>query len=141
MKAKNNKRFQYPVRTAKPGKKVKPGLANQVARITEMEALFTKCEETVRQLRQAIENKANINPDLINFASVLKDLFDFNDLALALSTLEAYYTSPAWRTDFEADEAGLLPSDLKRGVLSEDGIYNLLEDFKWVEEEVKELFI
>jgi len=139
MKAKNNKRFQYPVRTVKPGKKVKPGLANQVARITEMEALFTKCEETVRQLRQAIENKASITPDLINFASVLKDLFDFNDLALALSTLEAYYTSPAWRTDFEADEAGLLPSDLKRGVLSEDGIYNLLEDFKWVEEEVKEM--
>ena len=126
MKAKNNKRFQYPVRTAKPGKKVKPGLANQVARITEMEALFTKCEETVRQLRQAIENKASITPDLITFASVLKDLFDFNDLALALSTLEAYYTSPAWRTDFEADEAGLLPPDLKRGVLSEDGIYNLL---------------
>lgn len=141
MKAKTNKRFQYPVRTAKPGKKVKPGLANQVARITEMEALFTKCEETVRQLRQAIENKASITPDPINFASVLKDLFDFNDLALALSTLEAYYTSPAWRTDFEADEAGHLPPDLKRGVLSEDGIYNLLEDFKWVEEEVKELFI
>lgn len=140
MKAKNNKRFQYPVRTAKPGKKVKPGLANQVARITEMEALFTKCEETVRQLRQAIENKASITPDLINFASVLKDLFDFNDLALSLSTLEAYYTSPAWRTDFEADEAGHLPPDLKRGVLSEDGIYNLLEEFKWVEEEVKEMF-
>lgn len=139
MKAKNNKRFQYPVRTAKPGKKVKPGLANQVARITEMEALFTKCEETVRQLRQAIENKASITPDLINFASVLKDLFDFNDLALALSTLEAYYTSPAWRTDFEADEAGLLPSDLKRGVLSEDGIYNLLEEYKGVEEELKEM--
>ena len=141
MKAKNNKRFQYPVRTAKPGKKVKPGLANQVARITEMEALFTKCEETVRQLRQAIENKASITPDLINFASVLKDLFDFNDLALSLSTLVTYYTSPAWRTDFEADEAGHLPPDLTRGVLSEDGIYNLLEDFKWVEEEVKELFI
>lgn len=141
MKAKTNKRFQYPVRTAKPGKKVKPGLANQVARITEMEALFTKCEEAVRQLRQAIENKANITPDLINFASVLKDLFDFNDLALALSALESYYTSPAWRTDFEADEVGLLPSDLKRGVLSEDGIYNLLEEYKRVAEEMKELFI
>ena len=165
MKAKTNKRFQQNMRTSKPrltanskpslnskqiakfeqtaklGQTDQVKLAEQIARITEMEALFTKCEETVRQLRQAIENKASITPDLINFASVLKDLFDFNDLALALSTLEAYYTSPAWRTDFEADEAGLLPSDLKRGVLSEDGIYNLLEDFKWVEEEVKELFI
>ena len=140
MKAKNNKRFQYPVRTAKPGKKVKPGLANQVARITEMEALFTKCEETVRQLRQAIENKANINPDLTNFTSVLKVFnTDLKDLTSAFSTLEAYYTSPAWRTDFEAHEAGLLPPDLKRGVLSEDGIYNLLEEYKRVEEEMKEL--
>lgn len=150
MKAKTNKRFQYPVRTAKPKQiaklvrtvksrqTVKFGLAEQIARITEMEALFTKCEEAVQQLRQAIENKASITPDLTNFTSVLKDLFDFNDLALALSTLEAYYTSSAWRTDFEADEAGLLPSDLKRGVLSEDGIYNLLEEYKRVDEVVKE---
>ncbi|MBP5662714.1 MAG: DUF4298 domain-containing protein [Bacteroidales bacterium] len=36
-------------------------------------------------------------------------------------------------------EAGLLPPDLKRGVLSEDGIYNLLEEYKRVEEEVKEM--
>lgn len=29
--------------------------------------------------------------------------------------------------DYEADEAGLLPADLKRGVLSQDGIDDLLE--------------
>lgn len=28
--------------------------------------------------------------------------------------------------DFEADEAGLLPADLKRGVLSEDAVYDLI---------------
>ena len=44
-----------------------------------------------------------------------------------LKVLSEYYTSPAWKRDFAADEAGLLPKDLKRGVLSEDGIYNLLE--------------
>ena len=43
--------------------------------------------------------------------------------------LEAYYTSPEWKQDFAADEAGLLPSDLPRGVLSEDGIYNVLEEY------------
>lgn len=44
-------------------------------------------------------------------------------------------------TDFEADEAGLLPPDLKRDVLSEDGIFNLLEEYKRVEdlEEMKEV--
>ena len=30
--------------------------------------------------------------------------------------------------DFEADEAGLLPPELRRGVLSEDGISHLLEE-------------
>ncbi len=41
--------------------------------------------------------------------------------------LSDYYGSPEWKRDFAADEAGLLPKDLKRGVLSEDGIYDLLE--------------
>ena len=150
MKAKTNKRFQYPVRTAKPGKKVKPGLANQVARITEMEALFTKCEETVRQLRQAIENKADNKSDLNDlfdfkdhtsvpsFLNSPAQSFDLKDLTSALYTLEAYYTT-IWLSDFEADEAGLLPPDLKRGVLSEDGIYNLLEEYKRMGEEMKEI--
>ena len=44
-----------------------------------------------------------------------------------LRELSAYYTGPEWKEDFAADEAGQLPADLKRGVLSEDGIYNLLE--------------
>lgn len=141
-------------------------LAEQIVRIAKMEALFTQCEEAVRQLRQALENGEHSTPDLTNFASVCKalntdlkelihnftpqtfptqssDLDDltpsFVTLRSAISILEAYYISSAWRTDFEADEAGLLPPDLKRGVLSEDGIYNLLEEYKRVEEGVKEM--
>ena len=45
-----------------------------------------------------------------------------------LKALSGYYGSDAWKRDFAADEAGLLPKDLKRGVLSEDGIYALLEE-------------
>ena len=44
--------------------------------------------------------------------------------------LDEYYGSGEWRQDFEDDEAGKLPQDLKRGVLSEDGIWNLLADCK-----------
>lgn len=40
--------------------------------------------------------------------------------------LDAYYQSPLWRSDFEADEAGELPADLPRGVLSEDAVYSAL---------------
>ena len=45
-----------------------------------------------------------------------------------LKALSEYYSSDTWKRDFAADEAGLLPKDLKRGVLSEDGIYALLEE-------------
>ena len=40
--------------------------------------------------------------------------------------LEEYYSSGEWQEDYEADEAGLLPAELKRGVLSQDGLYNFL---------------
>ena len=44
-----------------------------------------------------------------------------------LRLLEAYYTSGEWREDYEADERGEFPPDLKRGVLSQDALYDLLE--------------
>lgn len=40
--------------------------------------------------------------------------------------LAEYYGSDEWKRDFADDEAGILPKDLKRGVLSEDGIWNVL---------------
>ncbi|MCR4747092.1 MAG: GNAT family N-acetyltransferase [Clostridiales bacterium] len=43
-----------------------------------------------------------------------------------VSELEEYYASDGWKEDFAADERGELPKTLKRGVLSEDGLYNLL---------------
>ena len=36
--------------------------------------------------------------------------------------------SGQWQKDFEADEAGLVPRDLPREVLSEDALYNLLAE-------------
>ena len=44
----------------------------------------------------------------------------------ATRILAEYYESKEWKQDFADDEAGLLPKDLKRGVLSEDGLWNLL---------------
>lgn len=54
----------------------------------------------------------------------------FDVLHEKLSELAAYYGSDVWKEDFAADEKGLLPKDLKRGVLSEDGVYNLLEKYR-----------
>ena len=56
----------------------------------------------------------------------------------AADELEQYYTSSLWKRDFSDDEAGRLPWDLRRGVLSEDGIYNALESFRERLEELEE---
>jgi hypothetical protein len=43
-----------------------------------------------------------------------------------LALLNTYYTSGQWREDYEADERGELPPDLKRGVLSQDALFDML---------------
>ena len=48
------------------------------------------------------------------------------DLAPMIRELSDYYSSSLWLRDLDDDRAGKLPSDLKRGVLSEDAIYDLL---------------
>lgn len=45
-----------------------------------------------------------------------------------LRLLDGYYTSGQWQEDYEADERGELPPDLKRGVLSQDALYELLSE-------------
>ena len=50
-----------------------------------------------------------------------------------IAELSKYYGSELWKLDFAADEAGNLPSDLKRGVLSEDGIWDLLSDYREIQ--------
>ena len=90
----------------------------RIDRIIHMESLFDKSEEVVKRLETALEDFAALQPDI--------------------AELEAYYTSSQWRKDFEADEAGKLPKDLKRGVLSEDGLWNLLRDYQRLKEVICE---
>ena len=52
------------------------------------------------------------------------------DLALQTGEISGelvdYYESGQWLKDYEADERGELPRDLKRGVLSQDSLWELL---------------
>ena len=54
-----------------------------------------------------------------------------------IAALEKYYGSDEWRKDLADDEAGRLPKGLKRGVLSEDGIWNLLSDYRNLNKDIK----
>ena len=47
-----------------------------------------------------------------------------------LQKLLDYYENGQWLADYALDEQGLLPDSLRRGVLSEDGVYDFLADLK-----------
>ena len=50
------------------------------------------------------------------------------ELQKKLQQLTEYYESGQWLQDYEADERGELPADLKRGVLAQDTLYDLLSE-------------
>lgn len=79
----------------------------QLERITYMETLLDDATEAVSTLAAALER--------------------YTSMQGKLQELDAYYTSRDWRQDFDDDSSGKLPANLKRGVLSEDAVYDLLE--------------
>ena len=66
-------------------------------------------------------------------------LDDYAEAQSAIRELSAYYGSDDWKQDFADDEQGLLPNELKRGVLSEDAVWNLLEDSRALNSRMQEL--
>ena len=79
----------------------------QIERISHMEKCFDDSRVAIDRLSRALEEYRNVQGKI--------------------RELEGYY-SGEWRNDFEDDEAGKLPPELKRGVLSEDAVYDLLSD-------------
>ena len=81
-----------------------------------------KQTDRISSMEQLMERASSA---VINFSAALDK---FVEAQQAIAALSDYYGSDEWKQDFADDEAGLLPADLKRGVLSEDGIWNLLAD-------------
>ena len=82
----------------------------QIDRITKNETLMQEAEDLLRSGDSSTEAVGR--------------------LRTLAQELAAYYTSDEWKRDFADDEKGLLPKKLPRGVLSEDGVYNLLEEYR-----------
>ena len=80
----------------------------QTERITLMENYSDEAAQTLKAFAEALRAYRDVQPKLL--------------------TLAEYYGGPDWRKDFTDDEAGKLPQTLKRGVLSEDSLYNLLSE-------------
>ena len=78
--------------------------------------------ERINRMEQALD-------EAVSASAALDEALDRYAAAQAgLAELTAYYESGQWMEDFDADRAGKLPRNLKRGVLSEDAVYNLLTD-------------
>lgn len=56
-----------------------------------------------------------------------RKIADYEAFQTQIRKLEAYYTGPQWKEDFAMEEEGKFPEKLRRGVLSQDGIWNMLE--------------
>lgn len=80
----------------------------QIERITYMETILNEAADAVSSLHQALDRYEAVRD--------------------RLAELAGYYGSDQWRQDYDDDCAGKIPTDLKRGVLSEDAVYDLLTD-------------
>lgn len=89
----------------------------QIVRIRQMERRLDRALLAVKRLSTALDKWEAVQEDI--------------------AALDKYYGSDEWKQDFADDEAGLLPAALKRGVLSEDAIWNLLADCKELNKKVK----
>ena len=91
----------------------------QIERIKQMERCLDRASQAVMHLSAALDEYAGAQD--------------------ALRQLNDYYGSDLWKQDFADDSACLLPQDLKRGVLSEDAVWNLLEDVHDLKERMREM--
>lgn len=80
----------------------------QIERIQEMESCLDASEKAIRELSEALSAFEEVQPQY--------------------GKLSDYYGSDLWQRDYEDDEAGKLPADLKRGVLSQDAAYDLITE-------------
>ena len=83
-------------------------LEQTILRIEKMEKIFDHLQKLVLE-----------NPKVIQQDASVKEM---------LEILVEYYDSKQWMREYEMDERGELPANLKRGVLSQDGVYNFLTE-------------
>lgn len=83
----------------------------------KLEEAILRIQRMERYLEEILELRNHCGEETAEFKEKMK-------------LLEEYYTGGQWLEDYERDERKELPPDLKRGVLAEDTLYDLLVEFK-----------
>lgn len=92
-------------------------LRNAIERITDMEQIYIEAGKAIRNLETALNG--------------------FSGQEKNLESLFGWYFNGCWMKDYNLDVQGLLPQDLRRGVLSEDTIYDLYEHVVGLEDSLQ----
>ncbi|MBR5034833.1 MAG: DUF4298 domain-containing protein [Bacteroidales bacterium] len=89
---------------------MKKNYTDAAARVAAMSRAMTRVQKAVDALNRDMDRLEKMGADV--------------------AALDDYQRSGLWLKDFEADEAGSIPADVNRAVLSEDGLYNLLQEWE-----------
>lgn len=83
---------------------------SRTKRIEEMESRYDRVKAVLDEIKTSENKLSNLTDDI--------------------EALREYYESGKWQKDFKADEQGKLPANLKRGVLSEDGLFDMFNEIE-----------
>ena len=92
-------------------------------------------DERIERIKKMEEKLDNVSPKVDAFEKSLNDL---NSAFEDIKSLSEYYKIE-WKKDYEADEQGKIPKDLKRGVLSQDTLFDLLEKLNEMKNDITQL--
>lgn len=90
---------------------------SRIERIKRMESILDEANQVLDDYQEALDK--------------------LQGMQKKIGQLEAYYTGGQWQKDYEYDEKGKLPADLKRGVLSQDAVDDMLERNREVLEQME----
>ena len=94
------------------------------------------CKEMIedKNLEEAIHRVQKMEQYLDEILETLHEdsqkIFEGEVLQEKLKSLSEYYSNGLWLEDYDRDCAGEFPRDLKRGVLSQDTLYELFDELR-----------
>ena len=91
----------------------------QQIRIDKYEKILDKSNKIISELTILLDEYRNVQPEL--------------------SALAKYYGSRTWMRDFTDYEQNKLPKNIKAGILSEDAIYNILDNNREIAKDMQKI--
>lgn len=94
--------------------------------VCKMNEKYMEDKERINMRVMQMEKYFDAVQDILNKKEI--NIYEEAEIIEMIRSLRLYQESGQWLKDFECDEQGRISFKFKRGVLSEDGLYNLLNE-------------